>query len=1014
MSAYVGKFLTAVSSALEFNTATLSGAIDVVVIEDSRGNRHCTPFHVRFGKLQLLKSRGIPVVVHLNGHRTNLRMLLGAAGEAYFYDPSVASSSASTSFASAPSPASPTPQAIAETHDLSVPVRAASQPQPESFYAPTFYNTSPPLASQDSILPETRVATDSPFGYISDSEVELTRNERLGTAEVVDEPRSPPVSGSQRKWSQWAAKGPVRTAVMLDITASVAQPEEDIAGMDDKAQSVTDAGEGMAVVEEAKAVRAHAGAETVNGHTERSIRDDSPAASNAPPAVPGKGTFPASVHKKVPSASQMSGSSAKSTPSLSPDHSDDQYSALFGLPASPVKPSSAKRHKTRPASAPYDAEGDGQRKLRSAERSPAGVGAPADGLNRITVSVDASDIAAEEDNKMECRSLDGYDGDEESPPPPLLERQVSVALEGVEPITVPSRSASSKTKDVVFAYAKDTVEDRPSSPDVECPTSDSPTPIDSKLISTQISDICNDHAEDGASSARYGAEEGIENEASEVSMSLCGGLLQTGMTEDEIMEVFEAHRVVSSDFAENPKILFDPAMLFRIEDRLVELRIAAPFVMSRLAFNTHVNIDWLSRKMAGPSSGDEPKSSRPTSSRRFRWFGWSSPDVEGEPLLNQDDLDALAAVADEEEDTKQPDMSEKNIPKPVDPVSNPSATAEIAISASPEGETAPKTENDEMALALVVVPSEEVGVKSGENEAEISKDEPVVENSTSAAIPLLTFADIDPECLSLRPSHEELAQLDLKPGANTVRFSVESSYAELNCRIFLWSHDSKIVISDVDGTITRSDVLGHLLPAVGRDWSHVGVAGLYSQIEKNGYKMLYLTARPIGQASQTRDFLHNVTQGTARLPNGPVLMSPNRLVESFTREVIRKKPQEFKIAALREVRSLFALDYNPFHAGFGNRETDVISYRAVGLIPHRIFVVNPRGELVVMKAMYESAASYSSLRALLVGSVFPDITGKTGLEKMQALTESVTYNDWNYWKHELPDLDLDALQYGSG
>lgn len=46
----------------------------------------------------------------------------------------------------------------------------------------------------------------------------------------------------------------------------------------------------------------------------------------------------------------------------------------------------------------------------------------------------------------------------------------------------------------------------------------------------------------------------------------------------------------------------------------------------------------------------------------------------------------------------------------------------------------------------------------------------------------------------------------------------------------------------------RSDVLGHILPMVGRDWAQLGVAQLFSKIEANGYKLLYLSARAIGQS----------------------------------------------------------------------------------------------------------------------------------------------------------------------
>ena len=44
-----------ISSSLAINHSTLSGAIDVVVVPQEDGSLRSTPFHVRFGKLQLLK-----------------------------------------------------------------------------------------------------------------------------------------------------------------------------------------------------------------------------------------------------------------------------------------------------------------------------------------------------------------------------------------------------------------------------------------------------------------------------------------------------------------------------------------------------------------------------------------------------------------------------------------------------------------------------------------------------------------------------------------------------------------------------------------------------------------------------------------------------------------------------------------------------------------------------------------------------------------------------------------------
>ena len=41
----------------EINAATLTGAIDVIVVEHEDGSLNSSPFHVRFGKMGVLKSR---------------------------------------------------------------------------------------------------------------------------------------------------------------------------------------------------------------------------------------------------------------------------------------------------------------------------------------------------------------------------------------------------------------------------------------------------------------------------------------------------------------------------------------------------------------------------------------------------------------------------------------------------------------------------------------------------------------------------------------------------------------------------------------------------------------------------------------------------------------------------------------------------------------------------------------------------------------------------------------------
>lgn len=55
---YIGKFISNFRDFYnEINAATLTGAIDVVVVEQGDGSFTCSPFHVRFGKLGVLRSR---------------------------------------------------------------------------------------------------------------------------------------------------------------------------------------------------------------------------------------------------------------------------------------------------------------------------------------------------------------------------------------------------------------------------------------------------------------------------------------------------------------------------------------------------------------------------------------------------------------------------------------------------------------------------------------------------------------------------------------------------------------------------------------------------------------------------------------------------------------------------------------------------------------------------------------------------------------------------------------------
>jgi phosphatidate phosphatase LPIN len=71
------------------NPSTLTGAIDVIVIRrptdnDGATELACSPFHVRFGKWQVLRPGEKKVNVFVNGKPIPFNMKIGEAGEAFF------------------------------------------------------------------------------------------------------------------------------------------------------------------------------------------------------------------------------------------------------------------------------------------------------------------------------------------------------------------------------------------------------------------------------------------------------------------------------------------------------------------------------------------------------------------------------------------------------------------------------------------------------------------------------------------------------------------------------------------------------------------------------------------------------------------------------------------------------------------------------------------------------------------------------------------------------------------
>ncbi|EJU06380.1 LNS2-domain-containing protein [Dacryopinax primogenitus] len=442
--------------------------------------------------------------------------------------------------------------------------------------------------------------------------------------------------------------------------------------------------------------------------------------------------------------------------------------------------------------------------------------------------------------------------------------------------------------------------------------------------------------------SKTGEEFGLELDDKRTSfeLSLCGPEAVRG-SEFENATAFQARLVTYKDFVESESIVDDPNLVMRWDEKYITCEDFSPLFPALARW----------RLEAAPvdlaSGSPERQPSPPASLSRASTSGWSrwwTRRAAGDSISSQADI-----LEPPKSDTT---MRRGNSTPPSTVVESPPALPESA--SGPLDRTEP--------------------------------EKPQVKTYAKA----------------LRLTSDQLKQLQLKPGPNTVSFSLSSSAAVVcTARIFLWQNTDQLVVSDIDGTITKSDALGHVFTMIGRDWTHSGVAKLYTDICRNGYKIMYLTSRAIGQADSTREYLKGINQNNYQLPEGPVIMSPDRLIAALHREVIMRKPEVFKMACLRDIQKLFGhTNKHAFYAGFGNRITDALSYRSVNIPSGRIFTIDSSG--VVKMELLELAGYKSSYIHMtdLVDQMFPPVHRKWAQE----------FTDLNYWRTPMPNIDIPDLR----
>uniref|UniRef100_A0A8C1X1A7 phosphatidate phosphatase n=1 Tax=Cyprinus carpio TaxID=7962 RepID=A0A8C1X1A7_CYPCA len=404
-------------------------------------------------------------------------------------------------------------------------------------------------------------------------------------------------------------------------------------------------------------------------------------------------------------------------------------------------------------------------------------------------------------------------------------------------------------------------------------------------------------------------------------------------------EKFMEHIITYQEFAENPAIIDNQNLVVKIGNRYYNWTLAAPLILSLQAFQKNL-----------PKATEEAWVKERMPKKSGRWWFWRKR-------------------ADSTIKQVRPEHYIKNCPSTTKLYH---CSGQVDSSSDEEGK--------------------EVSAAASSMERKV-QSEPHSHTSTHAYRK------------SLRLSSDQIASLKLKEGPNDATFSITTQY-QGTCRcegtIYLWNWDDKVIISDIDGTITKSDVFGQILPQFGKDWTHQGIAKLYHSVAENGYKFLYCSARAIGMADMTRGYLQWVNDRGIILPCGPLMLSPSSLFSAFHREVIEKKPEVFKIECLTDIKNLFLPNKHPFYAAFGNRTNDAFAYKEVGVPLCRIFTVNPKGELI-QEQTKGNKSSYSRLSEL-VDHVFPLLS-----KEQSSAFSFPEFSTFCFWRQPIPEICAEDL-----
>ncbi|XP_032722756.1 phosphatidate phosphatase LPIN1 isoform X2 [Lontra canadensis] len=890
---YVGQlagqvFVTVKELYKGLNPATLSGCIDIIVVRQPNGSLQCSPFHVRFGKMGVLRSREKVVDIEINGESVDLHMKLGDNGEAFF---------------------------VQETDN-------------DQEVIPMYLATSPILSEGASRM-----------------ECQLKRNsvDRIRSLDPSASTQALPPSEAASSSSLVKKRRKRRRKSQLDTLKR-----------DDNMNTSED--EDMFPIEMSSDDQADPldGSRTLPNDIPVFQEDVSKESPSPIMTYPQSASYPNSDREWSPSASPSGSrpSTPKSDSELVNKATDRamQKSNLEMLWLWGELPQAAKLppHKMKDCS-PLNS-----RKICDKIHFQAIQSESSDAFSDQSPTLARPPVLPDpEPGKPPTEMQFVNEEDVEAlgaaaPPLPTIEEpkplSASVAPTASK-MDSPSRKKDKRSRHLGAdgVYLDDLTDMDPEVAALYFPKNGDPSGL-AKHTSDNGARSANQSPQSVGSS---GIDSGVESTSDSlrdlpsIAISLCGGLSDNReITKDAFLE----QAVSYQQFVDNPALIDDPNLVVKIGNKYYNWTTAAPLLLAMQAFQ---------KPLPKATVESIMRDKMPRKGGRW-WFSWRG---------------------------RNTTIKEESKPE-----------QGLAGKSHSTGEQ-PST----LGMATRI-----------KHESSSSDEEHTAAKPPSAShLPLLSGVSYRK---TLRLTSEQLKSLKLKNGPNDVVFSVTTQY-QGTCRcegtIYLWNWDDKVIISDIDGTITRSDTLGHILPTLGKDWTHQGIAKLYHKVSQNGYKFLYCSARAIGMADMTRGYLHWVNERGTVLPQGPLLLSPSSLFSALHREVIEKKPEKFKVQCLTDIKNLFFPNTEPFYAAFGNRPADVYSYKQVGVSLNRIFTVNPKGELVQEHAK-TNISSYVRL-CEVVDHVFPLLKRSHSSD----FPCSDTFSNFTFWREPPPPFENQDIHSSS-